>query len=385
MSAPGGPARAAGRVALLSDRFPPQPGGLARAVARIARGLLDHGWEVEVLALSDALAPGAAQEDTGVPAPRVLRLGASKRPDDTQAALFDLLVARHRQAPFDVVHGFYLVRAGFLAAYAGRYLGARTLVSARGNDLDRALFDPLAQASVLHALQHAHVVTAVSQELGRKARALAPQARIEVVPNGVDSQLFRPLDAPAAVRRDLALAGREVIGFSGELRRKKGLVPLFQALALLAERRPITLLALGGVRADDEALLTLLRRQHPRVPVALLPYREPEALAELHALMDVCVHPSLHDGLPNALLEAMACARPIVATTAGGIPDVLRDRCEGLLVEPGDVPALAGAIESLLDDREQARRYGVAARARVLAEFSPARESARYLALYQAP
>ncbi len=101
--------------------------------------------------------------------------------------------------------------------------------------------------------------------------------------------------------------------------------------------------------------------------------------------MDVCVHPSLHDGLPNALLEAMACARPIVATTAGGIPDVLRDRQEGLLVEPGDVPALAAAIERLLDDPALARACGQAARARVLAEFTPAREVERYLALYRMP
>jgi glycosyltransferase involved in cell wall biosynthesis len=374
-------------VAVLSERLPPQPGGLARAVARIAHGLAEQGWEVELFALSDALPPGVLQveDEPGTsPRPRVSRLGLQKRADDAQAALFDVLVARHRVRPFDVVHGFYLVRAGFLAAYAGRYLGVRTLVSARGNDLDRALFDASAQAGILHALQSADVVTAVSQDLGRKARALAPRARVEVVPNAVDAALFRPTARASATLPELALAGREVVGFSGELRRKKGLVPLFQALAGLAERRPLTLLALGGVRADDQALFDLLRRQHPRVQVALVPYREPAELAALHALMDVCVHPSRHDGLPNALLEAMACACPIVATTAGGIPDALRDGQEGLLVEPGDVPALASALARLLDDRELARRYGRAARARVLAEFTPAAEIERYVRLYHA-
>lgn len=288
----------------------------------------------------------------------------------------------HRRAPYDAAHGFYLVRAGFLAAFCGRYLGLRTVVSARGNDLDRAVFDPAARAGVLRALDLCDVVTAVSHDLARKARALAPRARVEVVANGVDATLFRPLPADAGRRAELALEGRAVVGFSGELRVKKGLVPLLDALGRLSETRALALLAVGGVRRDDEGLLALLRRRHPRLAVALLDWREPADLPALYALMDVFAHPSLRDGLPNALLEAMACARPVVAADAGGIPDVVAHGAQGLLVGPGDADALTAALSTLLDDQRRAAALGQAAREIVARDFTPEREIERYLALY---
>jgi glycosyltransferase involved in cell wall biosynthesis len=371
------------RVALLSDRFPPEPGGLAVASERIARGLAAAGDEVEVIAVAANAAPGTVtvEEDAAL---TLVRVGGHRREDDTGAALFDLIAQRHARRPYDLIHGFYLVRSGFVAAYAGGYLGVPSVVSARGNDLDRALFDPARAATILRALDLASAVTAVSSDLARKAAALAPQASVSVVPNGVDTDLYRPLPREASLVRSLALEGRAVIGFSGELRQKKGLVPLLRALALLADARPITLLALGGVRPDDAGTLELLRRQNPRLGLVLLPHRDPHELPRFYALMDVFVHPSLHDGLPNALLEAMACGRPVVASTAGGIPDVVRDLVDGCLVPPGDPPALAAALAALLDKRDLAATLGLAARARVLGSFSPGVEVARYRALYRA-
>jgi glycosyltransferase involved in cell wall biosynthesis len=370
------------RVALLADRFAPDPGGLANAARRIASGLARRGHVVDVYAIDAAAAPGTrdvARAD-GV---TVHRTGAHRREEDTSAAVLDALAAAHAASPYEVIHGLYLVRSGFLAAYAGGWLGAASVAGARGNDLDRAVLDPARAAPVLYALANATIVTAVSAELGGKARALAPQARVEVVPNGVDATRFRPLRASPARRRSLALEGREVIGFSGELRQKKGLVVLLEALALLAPRRPVTLLAAGGVRADAQGALALFRARHPEVAITVLPWRPPEDLPPVYALMDVFVHPSLHDGMPNAVLEAMACARPVVGAAAGGIPDVVRDGADGVLVPPGDAARLADAIEGLLDDRPRAARLGDAARARVARDFTPEAEARRYEALYR--
>jgi glycosyltransferase involved in cell wall biosynthesis len=370
------------RVAILTDRFPPDPGGLARATDRIASGLRGLGHDVEVLALSAAGRPGGVEreERDGV---RVSRLGALRREEDSSAALFDLVVRRHAEAPFDLVHGLYLVRAGFLAAYTGSYLGLPSVVSARGNDLDRSLLDPGRAAFVLRALDLASAVTAVSADLARKASALAPGARVELVANGVDARRFRPARRDVGLARSLGLHGRAVVGFSGELRQKKGIVALMESLAELGRRRPVSLLAVGGVREDDAGLFGMLQRRHPEVHVALLPHREPGALPALYALMDVFVHPSLRDGMPNALLEAMACGRPVVASTAGGIPDVVRHGRDGLLVPPGDAGALAAAVGGLLDDRGTARALGRAGRERVARDFSPGLEAGRYLSIYR--
>jgi glycosyltransferase involved in cell wall biosynthesis len=182
----------------------------------------------------------------------------------------------------------------------------------------------------------------------------------------------------ASLRSD----GRDVLGFAGELRLKKGLVPMLEAAALVAARRRIAVLAVGGVRAEDQGALDLVRRRHPELPLLVLPPRPPEQLPAAYAAMDLFLHPSLRDGMPNAVLEAMACARPIVASRAGGIPDLLRDGREGRLVAPSDAPALAGAILELLDDPPARERLGAAARERALSEFSPAAETGRYRALY---
>jgi glycosyltransferase involved in cell wall biosynthesis len=364
------------RLALLADRYPPEPGGLAVSARRIATSLAAAGHAVDVLAVSDGL-PGTvvAANDDGV---RVLRTGAHRREEDTSAAVLDLVVRRHHAAPYDAILGFYLVRSGFLAAYAGRYLGIPSVVSARGNDLDRAALDPARGTRVLKALELATRVAAVTSDLARKARALAPAADVRTVPNAVDTAVFRPTPADPARRRALALEGRAVVGFVGELRKKKGVVPLVAALARLAARRKVTLLCAGGIRPEDEGVLLLARREQPALHALVLPWCGPGELRSLYALMDVVAHPSLDDGMPNAVLEAMACGRPVVGSDAGGIPDVVRPGRDGLLVPKGDAAALADAVEGLLADPARAAALGAAARARVEAEFTPARERRAY-------
>lgn len=370
------------RLALLSDRYPPDPGGLAQAAERIATGLAATGIDVHVYAVAGGAVPGSCHE-SHAPGLTVIRSGEHRRDEDTSADLLDRLVARHAQEPYDIVHGLYLVRSGFLAAYAGGLLGIPSVVSARGNDLDRSVLDPVRSAPILFALQNATVVTGVSAELARKALALAPAAQVEIVPNGVDAVRFAPEPRDPALVRSLALEGREVVGFTGELRHKKGMMPLLDALARLAASRPVTLLAVGGVRADSEGALGVFRRLHPEVAIAVLPYRAASELPALYALMDVFVHPSLHDGMPNAVLEAMSCARAVVGTTAGGIPDLVRDGVEGFLVPPGDAPALATALVRLLDDRPLAVCLGEAGRQRVLRDLTPEAETRRYAARYR--
>jgi glycosyltransferase involved in cell wall biosynthesis len=370
-------------ICLLSEKYPPDVGGLAVSAHRLARGLADRGHTVHVCCISEAV-PARRVEHVAQAGLKEHRVGASRRDDDTLADWFDTVVALHAAQPFDLLHGYYLVRAGYVCVYAARYLGVPSVVSARGNDLDRTIFDAARAGSMLWTLTHANAVTAVSCDLARRATALGASAPVTVIHNGVDATAFAPRTRDTGMAAQLGLApDLPTIGFVGEARLKKGLATLLLAFEQLAGLHSLQLVLVGGVRATDAAVLDVFRRRQPDLPLHLVPPQPHSNLSRLYGLLDILVLPSLHDGLPNALLEGMACALPIVASAVGGIPDALSDGVNGRLVPGGDVTALAEALTSLLSDATERNRLGTAARRTVLDHFTIEQELAANLALYQ--
>ncbi len=376
------------KICLLTDKYPPDPGGLAVSARRLAVGLAANGHIVHVCAPHEGLSPGQVitTEAEGVV---IHRLGTHRRSDDTQADWFDLLARLHQQVEFDLLHGYYLAGAGFVTVYAGRYLQLPTIVSARGNDLDRAVFNSGQVGAIIWALTTASAVTTVSNDLARKAAALAPVCQPQVIFNGVDAARFVPAPTDLALRARYGLTeSGPVIGFVGEARLKKGLTLLLPAFAQTAAQRrqaglpAPTLLLIGGIRRDEADILRVFQAQQPSLTVHVIPYTDHHQLPALYNLLDVLVLPSLRDGLPNALLEGLACERAVIAANVGGIPDVIRPNENGLLVPPGEVTPLAEAITTLLDNSALRVSLGRAGRQTVLHDFTPARELEANLALY---
>jgi glycosyltransferase involved in cell wall biosynthesis len=313
----------------------------------------------------------------------ILRLPLLRRGDDTLAEWFSILRNQHAARPFDVIHTYFVTPLAFVAVYAGRALGVPAIVSARGNDLDRAVFDAAKSAQILYALQNADAVTANSRDLICKAQALAPSRSAILIPNGVDANHFQAAPRDAALAQTLGLAGHPVIGFVGEARSKKGLASLLIAYRAVAQRRSAVLLLVGGVRRDDKELLKVFQQQQPALPVVVVPYTTSETLPAYYNLLDVLTLPSLREGLPNALLEGMACERAIVGTTVGGIPDAICDGENGRLVPPNDADTLAQAINELLDNADLRQRFGARARETVLRDFTLEQEFEKNLDLYR--
>lgn len=371
------------RIALISEKYPPHIGGLAISVARLARLLFQAGHVVHIFTLSSDLEPGR-RLDVHQDGPTLHRLGAHRRMEDTLADWFDYLVALHNQVKFDLLHAYYITQAGFVGVYAANFLGLPCVVSARGNDLDRAVFDPQKNSLARFALDHASAVTANTQELVRKARALSSRRTVYYVPNGVDSQLFQALPRQRTLAEALNLSDQAVIAFVGEARAKKGLAALLLAYRLLYEKHPACLLLVGGVRpGEDQELLNVFRKQNPHLPLHITPFLPQESLPPYYSLMDVLVIPSIRDGLPNALLEGMACERAIVATPVGGMLDVIQDGHNGIFAPSASPEDLAGSISQLLDQPERRIQLGQHARSTVLSEFTLERELEGYLAIYR--
>lgn len=223
-------------------------------------------------------------------------------------------------------------------------------------------------------------LVAVSRQLADRLSAdlWIPRRRVHTILNGV-----RPAPAwPSTLRAELGLGPTDrLLVAVGNLYPVKGHRYLLEALANLRSRHPTVHLAIAGRGEERESLLARAQSLGLDGRVHLLGLRSdvPNVLAGA----DIFVLPSVSEGLPLALLEAMFAGLPIVASRVGEIPAVLEHGADGVLVEPGDAAALSQALDRLLDHPLAARRLGVRAARRAAAEYHISRTVARYADLYQ--
>ena len=375
------------KIALLSEKYTPDIGGLAISAERLARLLSSAGHNVRVSCPSPNLPPSEKRTHPsgGV---SVTRFGAHKRVDDTLVNWFELIVEEHKREPFDVLHAYFLTQAGFVAAYAGKYLNVPSVVSIRGNDIERAAFDPSRFSHTMYALQNAGAVTTNASELARKAKAFIDR-EIILIPNGVDTEHFKPMGRNEALAETLGLEEKTkeercaVIGFVGELREKKGLKILLPAYAQVNKKISIALLIVGDVRqGEDKQTFDEFRVSNPDSRITLTGYVTHNDLPSYYSLIDIFIHPSLRDGMPNAVLEAMACGKPVIATPVGGVPDVITDGENGSIVPVNDAGILSNAIIRLLEEESLRNRLGKSAREHIQKEFTLEKELNANLNVY---
>ena len=266
---------------------------------------------------------------------------------------------------FDIVHSL-LFRANLLARLAAPRLGRPPLINAirvtpeeEGPWLRRV--DRLSSRRVSCFL-------ALSATLAKnlEARLTLPPGRVRAIANGVDlAEADRALAAarPTA-RRQFGLLPPEIaIVCVGRLHRQKGLVHLLGAFHALLREQPTARLLLAGAGPDRAALsgtVEALRLGHFVRFLGTLADPWP-----LLAAADIFALPSLWEGMPNALLEAMAAGLPAVATAVGAVPEMVVDGREALVVPPGDTGALARALAELAASPARRREMGVLARQRV--------------------
>ncbi len=195
---------------------------------------------------------------------------------------------------------------------------------------------------------------------------------------------FKPLERNTTLANALGFQGQDkIIGFVGELREKKGLSSLLTAYTQVVKTLPASLLIVGDVRAgEDRKVFEELRSSIPNAKIVVTGYVSNVDLPSYYSVMDVLVHPSLRDGMPNAVLEAMACGRTVIATRAGGVMDVLQDGKNGRLVSINDINSLSAVIQEVLSDKALQSRLGASARRTILDKFTLQNELDGNLAVY---
>ncbi len=227
---------------------------------------------------------------------------------------------------------------------------------------------------------------AVKSHLCRLVPALEPKVR--VVYNGVDTEQFTPTRDGSRVRQEFGVQPDEIlVGMAGRVSAWKGQGFLLEAASLLAPRAPRVRFAfVGGTAAGEESRIEELRRRAESLGLA--PSVRIEGwrgdMPDVWAALDIAVLPSLDpEPFGRSALEAMATAKPVIATAHGGPLEFIRHGVNGLLVPPGDVDALSQAISRLVENRDLRLALGAAGRSLVEQSFSQERTVREVEALYE--
>jgi glycosyltransferase involved in cell wall biosynthesis len=377
------------RVLFISYELPPIGGGGGRAALQVAWRLARRGHSVAILS---SLFPGLPEQEQsdGVAIHR-LRVRRKKPDECTPVELASFMLrsipaARRladRMKP-TVVCAFFGIPGGPAAWRLRRRRGIPYVLSLRGSDVPRP---ELAGHQRLHALtrpllrriyRDAAGLIAVGDALRRAALAVLPGARIEVIPNGVDTERFKP------PRERSVPSGRAELLFVGRLQEYKGVQDAIAALPALerALGRParLTIIGDGPSRAALETQAAALRAAGLNSEVRFLGWLDPAALPAAYQSASLLLLPSYVEGHSNVILEALAAGLPCVASDVPGIRETITDGREGILIPPRDPEALARAAARALADATDWRTMSRNARARA-EDFSWDKIAAEYEAV----
>jgi glycosyltransferase involved in cell wall biosynthesis len=393
------------KILLIAHGFPRRHGDLAGAfLLALARGQQSLGHDVLVVAPHDAGLPlddvvdgvrvrryryATDEEETlayrGTMADQVLR-GWSGRRTLLRFLFASRLATRRAIGEFqpDVIHVHWWFPGG-LAVWPRLSARIPYVMTSHGTDL--FLVDRVRVAARLAGpiFRGAAEVTVISSPLVERAERLGvPRSRITVIPMPIDravaTEVERPLPSPIV---------RDTLLFVGRLVERKGASFAIQALAALVRAGRSTRLVIVGEGPEREALVVLAASLGVSDRVDLTGVLSPADVRERYSRGGIFVMPAVTDwkgeqeGFGMVIVEAMAYGLPVVASRSGGIPDIIRDGENGLLVPERDVAALAGAVTRLLDDEPLAARLAAAARDDVRNRFAPARIATAFDTVYR--
>ena len=270
---------------------------------------------------------------------------------------------------------FNMIEGTVVPAVVGaRLAGRRVVITYHHLDADPA-YGRARAAALRLALRLTSDVIVSTPLLAERVRRLSPGARVHVVPLGV-APPERVYDRDALRREFGVPTGAFVVGHLSRLMRDKGLPRVVEALRRLAPRHDdLFLLACGSAGPDERELTDLLARELPGKS-RMLGY-----VSDHHAMLaccDVFAVPSGWEGFGLVYVEAAMHGLPRIGTRMGGVPFVIDDGVDGLLVEPGDAAGLADALSRLIGDAGLRRRMGEAAKGRAMREFTAERMARRY-------
>lgn len=338
---------------------PKDTGGVQRSVERISTQMERIGHEIEVFCPDfEAL--------SGKPNPEMVRareeFKGTKMRDWTQRT-----IEKIQEFKPEIVVGYYATTAGFVAVAACTYLDVPVVISLRGSDMHRDFFSVIHSHKLRFAVTKADAVAAVSSDMKRQAEKWLDTETV-FISNSVDKELFRPrLEASLNFKRYWGLDERPVVAMFGEFKASRG-------LDLLTKLKPVLencQVVMVGVEKNNSL-------QGLNEWVKFVPYiRDNESLVAAYSAVDIVLQPSKYDGMPNVILEAMACEKVVLASPVGGAVDLIEHGKNGYLCS--SVEDWKHNLSAAVNNPDRAS-MGAYARATI---YGPKEESDAFISLFE--
>ena len=337
------------KIAILVPLFPPKwLAGTEIATYNIAKHLAKRGHEVHVITSLDKGLPKEGIEQGfhihRIGYPRVQSLGFI-----VFHLKFLFLIKRIKP---DILHS-QSVAIGWHAFIAKKVLHKPYLVWVRG--YSEYLSWRFRKLISKPALKNADAVIALTEDMKREIQKFCDRGAL-VIPNGIDLERFEGLPR-GNIRRQLKITnGQKIIIFVGTLYSIKGVKYLIQAMKLIKNGNRNARLMLVGNGKERQSLEELTKELDLEEDVTFVGKVPNEEVPQYMIASDVFVLPSLSEGFPNVILEAMACGLPIVVTKVRGLPEIIEEGKNGFLVEPRSPEQIAEKVLQLLEDDDLRER-----------------------------
>jgi glycosyltransferase involved in cell wall biosynthesis len=303
------------------------------------------------------------------------------------AAVLNYMGSLIKEFKPDLIHAHAAVPSGYAALKLKRKYNLPLVCSLRGSDINvYPRRNKLAMHLTKEVISGADQLVSVSNALRTAAADIAtPKREIRVVYNGCDTGIFFADEYRGLqIRQTLRISTNDkVLIFVGSLSKNKGVYELIASFEELFSMYDDIHLLMVGEGPEHDNLSELIAAKGMTDRAHLVGKRSPAEIPEYLSASDFFVLPTYYEGLPNAVLEAMACGLPVIATCVGGIPEAVKDGRNGILIKRFDRASLTGAVKCLYEDKDLAKLMGSSSRMDIERSFSWKRNSEQLIGIYR--
>lgn len=376
------------KILILNYEYPPFGGGAGHCTYFLAEKLVQYGIKVDILTSRY----GKSDQKFKASGPRVFKVPILRKGVHhcgLRGALSYILLSSLkirsliRKNRYDLIHCFFCLPTGLLFYVIRDFKDIPKVISLRGSDvpnydpynLSLKIFHFILRPFSIDIIRNANKVVANSHFLKKLAVKHLKRQDITDIPNGVDTDFFKP-----NFDRKTESNSTELLCVS-RLIERKGIEDIIKAMVYF-KNADVNLRIIGSGSSENE-IRKLIDDNNLAHMIKLLGYIPQSDLPPYYNSSDIFVLPSLTESGGQAFLEAMSCGLPVVSSTAGGIPEYVYHGYNGLLVSPGDVEGLYMALKKLIEDKKLRGIMGRNSREKILSHNSWETITDRYLEVYR--